>query len=367
MTRRLPTIDDVARVAGVGKGTASRVINGSPNVSDGTRQRVLAAIDELNFRPSSMARRLSKRASSRQIGVLESFITAPAFIDRLRGIQEVIEGESEFDLLLFSCRTPERYEPSLARITEQRSVEALIVADLKISERQAAALAQAHIAAVSLSGVRGPVPFIGTDDVHGAYVATRHLIELGHRKIGYVGDAFPDAFGFTTGRDRFDGFGKAMREAGLTIEESWVAFGRHDRSEAIALGTQVLDRADRPTAVFVMADLLAFGCMTAAHNLGLRVPDDVSIIGFDDIDVSAHVGLTTVRQHLTESGRVAAHYLLSLLHGDRKASLAKLPPVELVIRRTTSAPSRRRRETTRTTTSNARTSIQMRRYENDES
>ncbi|MBN8999423.1 MAG: LacI family DNA-binding transcriptional regulator, partial [Rhizobiales bacterium] len=116
MAERLPTIDDVARIAGVGKGTASRVINGSPKVSESTRAKVLAAIESLNFRPSSMARRLSKRSASRQIGVLESSITAPAFVDRLRGIQEVMEDESGFELLLFSCRSPDRYGEALARI-----------------------------------------------------------------------------------------------------------------------------------------------------------------------------------------------------------------------------------------------------------
>ncbi len=337
MDRRLPTIDDVARIAGVGKGTASRVINGSPKVSDGTRQKVLAAIEQLNFRPSAMARRLSKHAAVQQIGIFESFITAPAFVDRLRGIQEVVEGELGFDLLLFSCRSPERYEPTLARIVEQRAVEALLVADLKISDEQAELLQKARIAAVSLSGLRGPVPYVGADDVRGAYLATRHLIELGHRKIGYVGDAFPDAFGFTTGQDRFNGYRKAMDEAGLSTDESWVGFGRHGRSEAIALGTRVLSQPNRPTALFVMADLQALGCIAAAQNLGLRVPDDVSIVGFDDIEVSSHVGLTTVRQHLTESGRVAARYLLSLLRGNRTATLEALPPVDVVVRRTTAA------------------------------
>ena len=102
-------------------------------------------------------------------------------------------------------------------------------------------------------------------------------------------------------------------------------FGRHGSSEAVALGRQVLEQSNRPTALFVMADLQAFGCIAAAQALGLGVPDDVSIIGFDDIEVSAHVGLTTVRQHLTESGRVAARYLLSLLRGERAATLEALP------------------------------------------
>jgi DNA-binding LacI/PurR family transcriptional regulator len=354
MDGRLPTIDDVAKAAGVGKGTASRVINGSPKVSDSTRQRVLAAIEQLNFRPSATARRLSNNAAIRQIGVLESFITAPAFVDRLRGIQDVVESQPGFELLLFSCRSPERYEPALARIAAQRSVEALLVADLKISGGQASLLRDAHIAVVSLSGVRGCVPYVGADDVHGGYVATRHLIDLGHRKIGYVGDVFPDEFGFTTGRDRFEGYRMAMAEAGLPLNERWVGFGRHGSSEAVALGRQVLGQADRPTALFVMADLQAFGCIAAAQALGLRVPEDVSIIGFDDIEVSAHVGLTTVRQHLTESGRVAARYLLSLLRGDRAATLETLPPVEVVVRRTTKSLSARKETSPRPVKKNQR-------------
>jgi DNA-binding LacI/PurR family transcriptional regulator len=343
MDGRQPTIDDVARVAGVGKGTASRVINGSPQVSDGTRQKVLDAIEALNFRPSAAARRLSNNAATRQIGVLQSFITAPAFVDRLGGIQDIVESQPGFELLLFSCRSPERYEPALARIAAQRSVEALLIVDLKISDSQAAILRAAHIDVASISGIRGPVPFIGADDVHGGYLATRHLIEMGHRKIGYVGDAFPDEFGFTTGRDRFDGYRRAMAEAGLAVDDRWIAFGRHGSSEAVVLGRRVLSQPDRPTALFVMADLQAFGCMTAAHDLGLSVPDDVSIIGFDDIEVSAHVGLTTVRQHLAESGRVAARYLLSLLRGNRTAALEGLPPVEVVARRTTKSIQRGRR------------------------
>ena len=114
------------------------------------------------------------------------------------------------------------------------------------------------------------------------------------------------------------------------------------------MARRCLGRPNRPTALFVMADLQAFGCIAAAQALGLRVPDDVSIIGFDDIEVSAHVGLTTVRQHLTESGRVAARYLLSLLRGDRAATLETLPPVEVVVRRTTKSLSARK-ETSKAT------------------
>ena len=332
---RLPTIDDVARLAGVGKGTASRVINGGSQVSPKTQAKVLAAIEQLNFRPSSMARKLSKGRASRQIGVLESFITAPAFVDRLRGIQEVIEAHDDLDLLLFSCRSPDRYGPKLSQIVEQRSVEALLIADLAVSDEQHEVLDAAQIAAVSLSGVRGGLAYVGCDDELGGYLATRHLLDLGHRRICYVGDAFPDPFGFTTSRDRFAGYTRALREAGLPVDPGCVALGRHKKEEAVSLAMGVLSRPDRPTAIFAMADMQALGCLAAAHALGLTVPQDLSIIGFDDIEVSAHIGLSTVSQHLVESGRIAARYILSVLTTGEGAVLEELPPVEVIARRTT--------------------------------
>ena len=335
---RQPTIDDVVRLAGVGKGTVSRVLNGSANVSDVTRAKVRQAIEQLNFRPSVLARRLSQGTSVRQIGVLESFITSPSFTDRLRGIQEVIEGTTDFELLLYSCGSPERYSRRLESIIEQRSVAGLLIVDLILSDEQARQLSAADIAVVFISTEHRAWPFVGPDDVRGGYLATRHLIDRGHRRIGYVGDAFPDPFGFTTGRDRFRGYANALAEAGLDVDDRWVGLGKHGRSEASDLARRILAEPEPPTAIFAMSDIQALGCMAAAQGMGANVPGDVSIIGFDDIEVSGVVGLTTVRQHLTDSGRIAAHYLLSRVRGKRQPSIGALPPLEVVERRTTAAP-----------------------------
>lgn len=143
------------------------------------------------------------------------------------------------------------------------------------------------------AAVRQNLPYVGTDDRRGGYLATRHLLDLGHERIGYVGDSFPDPFGFTTSRDRYDGYLDALAEAEVRPIDSWVAFGKHEKAAAVNLATRVLSQPDRPTAHFAMADLQALGCLAAAQNLGLRVPGDVSMTGFGDIDVSAHVGPTT--------------------------------------------------------------------------
>jgi LacI family transcriptional regulator len=339
---RQPTIDDVVRLAGVGKGTVSRVINGNASVSESTRAKVREVIEQLNFRPSVVARRLSQGNARRQIGVLESFITSPAFTDRLRGIQEVIEATTDFELLLFSCGSPDRYSRRLASIIEQRSVEGLLLVDLLLSEEQAEQVKAANIAVAFISAEHRAWPSVGPDDVRGGYLATRHLIELGHRRIGYVGDAFPDPFGFTTGRDRYRGYVSALEEAGLPVDPRWVGLGKHGKAEASGLSAGILGAPEPPTAIFAMSDIQAVGCMAAAQTLGANVPTNVSIIGFDDIEISAILGLTTVRQHLAESGRIGARYLLSRLSGNRQASIGTLPALAIVERRTTASPRRRR-------------------------
>jgi LacI family transcriptional regulator len=335
---RQPTIDDVVRLAGVGKGTVSRVINGSASVSDATRARVRKVIEDLNFRPNVAARRLSQGTATRQIGVLESFITSPSFTDRLRGIQDVIESTDDFELLLFSCGSPDRYARRLAGIVEQRSVEGLLIVDLILSEDQAAQLEAAGIAVVFISAEHRAWPSVGPDDRRGGYLATRHLIEQGHRRIAYVGDAFPDPFGFTTGRDRYQGYADALKDAGLPLDRRWVGLGKHSKAEASDLTCRILAEREPPTAIFAMSDIQAIGSMTGAQNMGARVPADVSIIGFDDIEISSVVGLTTVRQHLTESGRIGARYLLSRLRGERQVAIGELPALEVVARRTTAPP-----------------------------
>lgn len=338
-SERQPTIDDVVRLAGVGKGTVSRVINGSASVSEPTRLRVQNAIAELRFRPNVVARRLSQGFAPRQIAVLESFITSPSFTDRLRGIQEEIEGTADFELLLFSCGSPDRYARRLDAIIAQKSVEGLLIVDLILSDRQADQLRDAGIEVVQISSApHVNLPSVAADDFRGGFMATRHLIDLGHRRIGYIGDAFPDPFGFNTGRNRYGGYVAALEAAGIAVNPKWVGLGKHGKAEASSLAFKMLSQVAPPSAIFAMSDTQAFGCMAAAQRLHANVPADVSIIGFDDIEVSGVIGLTTVRQHLTASGRMAARYLLSRLSGNQTARVGKLPKLQVVERRTTAAP-----------------------------
>jgi LacI family transcriptional regulator len=169
-------------------------------------------------------------------------------------------------------------------------------------------------------------------------LAARHLLSLGHRSIGFIGDAVHSPFGFTSSTDREAGFVRELAAAGVTIPSHWFGHGAHGRYEARDLARRMLSEDDRPTAIFAASDTQALGVIAAAREAGLHVPDDLSVIGYDDVEAADYVGLTTIRQQLFESGRRGAEILLAEI--ERRADpppVAQLP-AELVVRVTTARP-----------------------------
>ncbi len=169
-------------------------------------------------------------------------------------------------------------------------------------------------------------------------MAARHLLDLGHRQIGFIGDAVEDPFGFTSSRDREAGLTRELAAAGVEIPRAWIGHGAHGRYEARDLARRMLAADNRPTAIFTASDTQALGVVAAARELGLHVPDDLSVIGYDDIEAADYVGLTTVRQRLFESGRRGAEILLAeIANRSEEPPVAHLSP-ELVVRATTAPP-----------------------------
>ncbi len=320
-------------------GTVSRVLNNSQQVSTETREKVLAAIAKLGFRPNRIAQRLSRGTRVQNIGVILPFITSPSFVERLRGVQMALsEDDNEYELILYNVSSPERYQAQLATIAQQRLVEGLLVISLDVSQEHREMLTQAGIAFVGVRGLgSNSWPCVGPDNVAGGKLATEYLLSLGHTRIAYVGDDFPDEYSFPTSQDRFTGYASALEEHGIEVNLDYVRLGRYGRDEAKRLTAELLELADPPTAIFAMSDVQALGCISAIREAGLRVPEDVSVIGFDDIEISYYVGLTTVRQHLVESGRLGMRYLLQLLREDG-GDVPRLPPLEVIERQTTAPP-----------------------------
>jgi DNA-binding LacI/PurR family transcriptional regulator len=182
------------------------------------------------------------------------------------------------------------------------------------------------------------MPRVIGDDVAGGRLAARHLLGLGHRSIAFIGDALEDPFGFTSSRDREDGLRHELAAAEIDIPPEWIGHGAHGRYEARELARRILARDHSPTAIFAASDTQALGVVAAARELGLHVPDDLSVIGYDDIEAADYVGLTTIRQQLFESGRRGAEILLAEIDGrSAEPPVARLTP-ELRVRATTAPP-----------------------------
>lgn len=332
-----PTIKDVARKAGVGVGTVSRVLNNSPRVTPATRKLVLSVMADLGFKPNTVARQLSRKTHVHKIGVItQPFISYRAFAERLRGVQLALsEAETDYELVLYTVSSLTHYEERLTTIVQTGVVDGLLIIDLNLYEEPRARLQEANLPVVGINHLKNQSwPCIGTDNVEGGYLAGRYLLDCGHTRIAYLGDELIDTFEFISSVERFEGFKRALTERGVPLPEQYVQLGPHDYEVARQLALNLFRLSEPPGAIFAMSDMQAFGCLAAAREIGLRVPDDVSIIGYDDLEFSHHVGLTSVRQHLELSGRVGIEYLLCLLRGDESPP-PRLPPLEVIERQTT--------------------------------
>ncbi len=278
--------------------------------------------------------------SGRSIGILSPFFSHPAFIQRMRGIMDTFdEMGPEYNLVLFHVRTPDQVDQQIARIIESRLVEGLIVNSLPLNEQQLARLEMENIAVVRIFDRAIPgTPTIGMDNRTGGRMATEHLIGLGHTKIGFVGEFLEDPFNFPTSMDRYTGYVDALTAHGLPIQPRYAVYPDRYPLSTKEATRRLLSLSDPPTAIFALYDVKALRVIEAINEIGLKVPDFVSVIGFDDIDAAQYLGLTTVRQHFEKCGQLAAQMLLKLFVGDPSWREMQLPPFELVVRGTTAPP-----------------------------
>jgi LacI family transcriptional regulator len=329
----------VAERAGVGIGTVSRVLNDSPGVAQATRVRVRAVMQELGYRPSPTARNLSL-GRTQTLGVIAPFFTSPSVVERLRGIDDVVGG-SAYDLTLFNIETLDQRRAALRRFARRDRVDGVIVISLPLKPGEVRALYRDRVPTVLIDVAHALLPNVAIDDVAGGAMAARHLLEAGHRQIAFVGDVEDNPFAFASSQRRLDGLRRELLEAGVTLPASYVRRGPFGRESALELTRELLALGRRPTAIFAASDVQAFGVLDAAARVGLAVPGDLSVIGFDDIELAAAIGLTTVRQPLRESGRVGARLLLQALDGEEQPTpgpAPRLPELEIVVRRTVSQP-----------------------------
>jgi DNA-binding LacI/PurR family transcriptional regulator len=325
-------IADVAARAGVGVATVSRVLNERGGVRPATRDRVQEAIAALNYRPSSLARGLSLQRTM-VVAALLPWFTNPSAVQRVRGIVEGLSS-SRYDLMVFDIESEDRQRTAFELFDRGDRADGLLVVSTLPPEAEVNRLRAAGIPCVLIDAVHPDFPSIAVDDVAGGEIATRHLVELGHRRVALIGDPPPE-FRFDWSRDRTRGYERALASAGIERRYEYVREGTRLPHVARAIACELLSLPERPTAIFAASDTQALGVLEAAKALGIAVPGELSVIGFDDIDVAGYIGLTTVRQPLFESGQRGAKLLLHALAQRSVAPLHELLPLELVVRGTT--------------------------------
>jgi DNA-binding LacI/PurR family transcriptional regulator len=331
---RRVTIADVAADAGVGVGTVSRVLNGSDQVRESTMRAVHDSIDRLGYRPSHAAAALV-RGSPRTVALIVAHMTRPSAVVRVASALAVLE-EQGYDAIVYNVDSPAERDRHLEALLPTHRADGILAICLPLSRGQLGQFARAGVAVVSVDAANPGVPQTIVDDMAGGRLATEHLVALGHRRIGFVGDTPyrrpPAGLGFTSSADRQRGYQQALATAGIGAEDGLIRLGAHDTAVAAEHAAQLLKSPDPPSAIFAASDTQAIGVLAAADRLGVAVPGELSVVGFDDIESATFLDLSTVRQPLARSGTEGARRLCALLRGERVRPLRQELPIELVAR-----------------------------------
>lgn len=349
------TIQDIARLAKVSTGTVSRVLNNKPDVDPTTRERILHIVEEHGYVPSITAAGLAV-GRNRLISVLVPALTWPLISELMSSVAEIVDVTS-YEIVLYSISTS-NHERDCSKIIDRILATKLTAGLLAVFPGQSAhhltELRQHGFPVVLIDDQNPPqpgIPWVGADNRGGAYEATRYLIQLGHRRIGYIQGPIK----YKVSHDRYQGYCDALQEAGIALDPMLVQDGDFmptgGRSGSHALFE--LPEGQRPTAIFAGSDLMAYGVLSAAEEFGLRVPEDIALIGFDDNPSSAHMrpALTTVRQPFADMGQRAIELLLSQIEQAQAVRRGRQPlgikpaeaprielPTSLVIRESCGAP-----------------------------
>ena len=309
------TIRDVARAAGVSTATAARALGGYGHASPAARRKVNESARELGYRPNVVARALVSRATT-TVGLVVGDIENPFFAAAARGLADVMDAHG-YTVLLANADEDAGRERRAVDALRARQVDGMVVVPAPGASPEH--LTELVTAGVPLVLLDRAVVGVAADsvlvrNVAGARAAVAHLAGLGHRRIGVVSDS-PD---ITSSAERIQGYRQALRAAGIAPEPGLISIGGPTRDDGEAAALRLLDRPDRPTAVFTANNFMTVGALRAARSLGLRVPADVALVGFDDLDWTTLVQppVTVVRQPVADLGRVAGERLLRRLDGD---------------------------------------------------
>jgi LacI family transcriptional regulator len=324
------TLEMVAAEAGVSPSTVSRIINGTATVSDARRTAVEQAIAKLNFQPNPAARGLAT-GRSLSIGVVTQAIDSPYYSEGLRGIEMYLQ-EQGYAPLFMSGNWSEQDEARCLSQLIARRVDGIIFFAGRLGNKELAAYAKQLPVVVTGRSLKGSGLFsLKVDDQGGAALATRHLIGLGHRKIAFIGGPSDHS----DAQERLEGYKQTLAEANIPFNPKMVAEGDFREEGGVKAVNWLLDSGAKFTALFCANDQMAHGVYLGLSQRGLSVPEDVSVVGFDDLVASSYMlpPLTTIRQSVLALGQCSASAVLQMINGQRPR--VSLPPVELIVRQST--------------------------------
>ena len=330
------TIKDIAQEVGVSPSTVSRALSDSPLISTTTKERVRAVAERLGYEPNELARALVK-GSSGAVGLIVPDITNPFFADIARGVGEAARAAG-YGVLL--CNTGERPDRELdyIHLLHRKRVDGLLITSVTIDDPHLEFLIRTPVPYVLVSRLsqNDDVPYVIGDDHAGARLAVEHLIDLGHTKIGFVGGPVE----VQSSRDRMQTFRQVMREHGIAPRAEWIRHSNFTQAAGREVGRRMLSLTDRPTAIFAANDVIALGVLEAADALRISIPDELSLVGYDDISYAAlpRIQLTTVAQPAFEMGKIAADWLFAVIKGEDLSPIHRVLKPHLIVRRTTISP-----------------------------
>ncbi|PWH11951.1 MAG: LacI family transcriptional regulator [Anaerolineae bacterium] len=320
-----PTIYDVAKQAGVSITTVSRMLNAPDKVTPETRERILAAIDSLGFVPKAEARARALRQTGR-IGVITPFFTALSFVQRLRGVAAMLSRQN-YELVIYPVDSEEQLKGYISSIPVMRNIDGLIIMSLAMQDQDVERLVSNQMETVLIEFDHEKLSCVVIDDYQGGRMAAEYLLRKGYCSFGFLGDIEPpERYAIHPVRSRLEGFQSVLQENGLTLSSETIksAFYAHEASRQAAY--ELLTMPNRPRAIFAASDIQALSIIKVARQLNVRIPEDVALIGFDDIDMAEYADLTTIRQHLDESGRLAVEILMGrIADPSRPVQHIKLP------------------------------------------
>ena len=333
------TIEDVAKAAQVSVATVSRALRGLPNVAPSTRERVVAVASRLDYVADPTASRLA--GGRRMVLGLVVPMLGQWYYSKLFSGVEAVATVAGYDVLPFTTSGPGGSERFVRSLPFRKRVDGLILADAPFDAEQFAAVTATGVPIVSLGAFSPGVWGIAVDNAAAARLAMGHLTGLGHTRIALIGGIADDPFRFSVPVDRFNGYQDALAAAGLSYDPALVVPGNFSAEGGAEAMHKLLVAPTPPTAVFACSDEMAIGAMQVARDAGLDIPRDLSVIGIDDHDISAYVGLTTIRQDVIGQGERVAQLLLQRLEGSNDVQVEDVHeahPTRLVVRRTTGPP-----------------------------